>query len=424
MASTKPTVSTSGGGGVSAARKEENEYIPSFISKTPFYLGDLESSEDSLQHQRAPRTALEQGSVLWTEIRKPKKTGPAATKYRKGACENCGAMGHSRKSCLERPRKVGARFTGRDIQADREVAPEFSVDGNDAAKGGAGGMGWDAKRDAYHGYDPQQYKEVVEEYEMKEEARRAAQAALAASNKENGEDLEGEEDEEEKGDYEKGFKYAEESEMGRDKSIKQSIRIREDTAKYLLNLDPESAKYNPKKRALVDPGAVSDKSAALFAEENFLRGSGEASEFEKAQRYAWEKQEMTGDTSLHLQANPTAGAFLQKIEAEERERKRQKRAEILASQYGEQPKMPEAIKELAGATKEEFVEYDEAGLIKGAPGRSTKSKYAEDVFPGNHTSIWGSWWSDFKWGYACCRSFVKNSYCTGEAGKQVQKGST
>ncbi|KAB2580578.1 Pre-mRNA-splicing factor SLU7 [Lasiodiplodia theobromae] len=37
----------------------------------------------------------------------------------------------------------------------------------------------------------------------------------------------------------------------------------------------------------------------------------------------------------------------------------------------------------------------------------------------NHTSVWGSWWSNFQWGYACCHSTVKNSYCTGEAGKKA-----
>ena len=32
-------------------------------------------------------------------------------------------------------------------------------------------------------------------------------------------------------------------------------------------------------------------------------------------------------------------------------------------------------------------------------------------------SVWGSFWDSGRWGYDCCHSFVKNSYCTGEAGK-------
>lgn len=33
--------------------------------------------------------------------------------------------------------------------------------------------------------------------------------------------------------------------------------------------------------------------------------------------------------------------------------------------------------------------------------------------------MWGSFWKEGKWGYKCCHSFVKNSYCCGEAGKQA-----
>jgi pre-mRNA-processing factor SLU7 len=395
--------------GAGAARKEDNIYIPSYISKQPFYVSGLDDEDDSLQHQRSRATAEDEKVTI---IDKRVKA-PARTRWVKGACENCGAIGHSKKDCLERPRKVGARWTGRDIQADR-IAPREAK------------QGYEAKRDIYQTYDPRQYKEVLDEYGMMEEARRQM---LQQERQGGGGDSGGTDGEEKDGHgngaavegetaYEQGFKYADESEMGRDRAIKQSMRIREDTAKYLLNLDQDSAKYNPKKRALVDPGAIADKSAQLFAEESFLRASGEASEFERAQRYAWEAQERSGDTTQHLQANPTAGEVVRRRENEDREAKRRKRAELLANQYGEQPEVPEALR--ATITESEtFVEYDESGLIKGAPRKSAASKYAEDVFPNNHTSVWGSWWSDFKWGYACCHSLVKNSYCTGEMGRAL-----
>lgn len=45
-----------------------------------------------------------------------------------------------------------------------------------------------------------------------------------------------------------------------------------------------------------------------------------------------------------------------------------------------------------------------------------KSKYEEDVFVYNHTSVWGSWWKDHQWGYKCCQQTIRNSYCTGSSG--------
>lgn len=35
-----------------------------------------------------------------------------------------------------------------------------------------------------------------------------------------------------------------------------------------------------------------------------------------------------------------------------------------------------------------------------------------DVFPANHTSIFGSWYKDGKWGFKCCHQFDRNSQCT------------
>lgn len=48
-----------------------------------------------------------------------------------------------------------------------------------------------------------------------------------------------------------------------------------------------------------------------------------------------------------------------------------------------------------------------------------KSKYEENVFPSNHTSVWGSFFDtrSMRWGFGCCHSLTFKSYCTGEAGK-------
>jgi len=153
--------------------------------------------------------------------RSAKVRGPVATKFRKGACENCGSMTHKAKDCLSRKRKLGAKWTGRDIQAD-EVLEDVN-------------MGWDAKRDRWNGYDASQYDAVVQEYNE-----------LEALKKTTGDEKEGD-----------GDRYEEETDMGRQQSTStRQLRLREDTAKYLLNLDLDSAKYDPKTRSMLDPGRL------------------------------------------------------------------------------------------------------------------------------------------------------------------------
>ena len=383
---------------VEPAKKEQNEYIPSFISKKPFYLESADSENDYLEHQRLQTSTPDQSK--WYD--RGKRLGPAATKFRKGACENCGALTHKTKDCLSRPRAKGARWTGKDIQAD-EVVQDVE-------------LGWDAKRDRWNGYDAEQYRHVTEEWEDLENLKKKLKGGGAEANgqkllTEDGEQrVEGEEEE---------AKYAEESDMGRQQSTAtRNLRIREDTAKYLLNLDLDSAKYDPKTRSMVDMGAQADQAAALVAEDNFMRASGDAAEFERAQKYAWESQERGDKTKTHLQANPTSGEYFRRKEKEESDTKREAQRKMLLEKYGgEQYLQPSQLREMAVIENERYVEYDETGAIKGAPKAEAKSKYPEDVFLNNHTTVWGSWWSNFHWGYACCHSTIKNSYCTGEQGK-------
>ena len=380
------------------AKKEQNEYIPAFISKKPFYLESADSENDYLEHQRLQISTPDQ--TKWYD--RGKRLGPAATKFRKGACENCGALTHKTKDCLSRPRAKGARWTGKDIQADEIVQ---DVD-----------LSWDAKRDRWNGYDAEQYRNVTEEWEELDNLKRKLKGGEVERDDKKvlTEDAGGRPE----GEVEEA-KYAEESDMGRQQSTAtRNLRLREDTAKYLLNLDLDSAKYDPKTRSMVDMGAQADQAAALVAEDNFMRASGDAAEFEKAQKYAWESQERGDKNKTHLQANPTSGEYFRRKEKEENDAKREAQRKMLLRRYGgEQHLQLSQLRDTAVIENERYVEYDKTGAVKGTPIVGAKSKYPEDVTVNNHTSVWGSWWSSFQWGYSCCHSTIKNSYCTGEEGK-------
>ncbi|KAF3917254.1 hypothetical protein AA313_de0201882 [Arthrobotrys entomopaga] len=381
----------------------KNEYIPNFISKKPFWLNENDKEEgatDYLEHQRLQRKTDDNllAGDKWYE--RGKKAGPAATKYRKGACENCGSLTHQKKDCLQRIRKKGAKFTGQDIAQD-DVVQNLE-------------LGWDGKRDRWNGYDPKEHDQLIEEYARMEELRAKAKALEGSNTGGDGEEGEEEED-----------KYAEESNMpgqtydSSSRVTTRNLRIREDTAKYLLNLDLDSAKYDPKTRTMVDGGALSDQASKLVAEEGFMRSSGDAAEFEKAQKLAWESREKGGPAKMHLQANPTEGEILRRKLETQKGDDAQKKKMALLDRYGGAEHLQAPPKEAAIAESERYVEYSESGsLVKGKAAAIAKSKYPEDVYINNHTSVWGSWWQNFKWGYACCHSFVKNSYCTGEEGKK------
>lgn len=380
-----------------------NEYIPSFISKAPFYATGTD--EDYLEHQRLqslPTDTLDQAK--WYS--RGQKAAPAVTKFRKGACENCGAMTHKTKECLSRPRKQGARWTGKDIQAD-ELVEDVK-------------LGWDAKRDRWNGYDAREYSAVVQEYEELEAAKEAAKQAAKQAAKPSDQALldDGETGSTPGADADE-TRYAEETDMGRNQPTStRQLRLREDTAKYLINLDLESARYDPKTRSMDAAPTATDS-----ADDGFVRPQleGDALSFERAQRYAWETQEGTATATkkLHLQANPTEGEILLKRQSADAAAKKEAQRKLLLEKYGENvASVPDAsTKKLLVQENEKYVEYDESGAIKGVIKDIARSKYPEDVFINNHTSVFGSWWSNFQWGYACCHSFVKNSYCTGEEGR-------
>ncbi|RPB17610.1 hypothetical protein P167DRAFT_556109 [Morchella conica CCBAS932] len=349
----------------------------------------------SLEHQRLQKPAADTLSTQKWYDRGAKTT--RATKYRAGACTNCGAMTHTTKDCLSRPRKLGARWTGQDIQPDEAIQTLE--------------LGWDGKRDRWNGYDAREHQRVVDDHLRMEALRKQSEAstatAAAATAAAAAAAAAGDGDDDDNDD-----KYAEESEtpgQGYDAASRistRNLRIREDTAKYLLNLDLDSAKYDPKTRTMVDRGATSDQAAALVAEDNFMRSSGDAAEFERLQRAAWETRERGEGKGgrMHLQANPTEAERLERTAKEAAQARRDAERKRLLERYGGGEYLaarPAPVLE----EEERYVEYTPEGQVKGREKVVARSKYREDMLVGNHGAVWGSWWRAGRWGY-----------CTGEEG--------
>lgn len=384
--------------------RDINPHIPQYISSTPWY---FQASGPTLKHQRVPDNKVKTYSSISDSYVRGQQ-GTTATKFRKGACENCGAMTHKKKDCLERPRKVGAKYSGQDIAADELALPHLALD-------------FDGKRDRWNGYDPMMYQSVIEEHSKVEEAKRILKEEKLKqdflSTDANSDNSDEDEDE----------KYADHIDMpgtkvdSKQRITVRNLRIREDTAKYLRNLDPDSAYYDPKTRSMRDnpyKNSGQNLKDLQYAGDNFVRFTGDTQKVSQAQLFAWEVSDKGVD--VHLQADPTKSELIHKELDSKKEDIKETIKESILSKYGGKEYLEAPPKELIFAQTEDYVEYSRTGkIIKGESKPSVKSIYPEDVYTNNHSSVWGSFWKGGKWGYKCCHSFIRNSYCTGLLGQQV-----
>jgi len=395
--------------------KDINPHIPQYISDAPWY---LDPKGPTLSHQRPQDEKQEHVSSIEEWYPKGQAVLQSATKvptkYRKGACANCGAMTHKKKDCLERPRKVGAKFSGSNFAPDERILPKLSLT-------------FDGKRDRWNGYDNFAHTEVLEEYQKLEEVKKEVKRERLKAGLGNPEEDDGAQSSDEDED-----KYVDKMDMpgtkvdAAERYTVRNLRIREDTAKYLRNLDPNSAYYDPKTRAMrknpyENTGRKEDE--VDYAGDNFVRVTGDTVEHARAQLFAWE----AGSKGLDVQAlaEPTKlEALKREYMTKKTELKDESKSKIF-DKYGGEEHLQAPPRELIFAQTEQYVEYSRTGkVIKGQENSAVKSRYAEDVYPNNHQSVWGSYWAEGKWGYKCCHAFLKNSYCTGDAGKAAFKSNS
>ncbi|CDU25124.1 related to step II splicing factor SLU7 [Sporisorium scitamineum] len=415
-----------------------NPHVPSYMAQAPWY---MDTGSRSLKHQKKPvdPNAVKAGINDWYQRGASSSSAvdaPVAKKFRKGACENCGSMSHKTRDCLERPRKKGAKKLGKTLAGDHMLQ---EVQGLDYA----------AKRDRWNGYDPAEHKKVVEEFEAIEQERRRLKeeqidnqtssdlkhakrlAQKQAKSKSNGDADDGGLDfSSSDSDDSDDEKYADKADavgqkVDTDKRMTiRNLRIREDRAKYLYNLDVNSAYYDPKTRTMREaPNPNIRPEDAEYAGDNFARAQGsEAGALANLQLFSWQAEARGND--LNLQANPTANERQYREFQQRKEKLRDETKGSILDKYGGAEHFDALPKELLTGQTEQYVEYNQAGkIVKGLDKVVPKSRWEEDVLENNHTKVWGSWFDleTAEWGYACCRSKVWNSYCTGEAGIEASK---
>nr|BAK02514.1 predicted protein [Hordeum vulgare subsp. vulgare] len=419
--------------------KDINPHIPKYMTDVPWYV-TYDHEKPTLKHQRIHPEKTKTFDTL-NEWYARGHADKVATRYRAGACENCGAITHKRKDCVERPRRLGARFTGTNFAPDEYIQPDIN-------------LSFDGKRDRWNGIDLNWHqkkiqdehdrlaeaKKVLKAQKLDEEAEAEEQAEAEASatatttdgtepvvtvpakpggteSKPKSKKVDSDDD-----DEDEEYKYTDSMDMpGQHVDSKQRIsvrnlRIREDTAKYLLNLDANSAYYDPKSRSMRDnpfAGTNKDPSQVPYLGDNFVRYSGDAKSFAVSQIFAWEATEK--GVSIHTQADPTKLELLNKEFHEKKSQFVKTNQQQLIERYGGEEYLNSIPRELVvEAQTEQYVEYNRLGkVIKGDQRATVKSKYVEDVYENQHTSVWGSYWRNHRWGYACCHLLMRNSYCPG-----------
>ena len=481
-----------------------NPHNPEFLTKKPWYLGGDNQAEPTLEHQQSGRSSKlkEQGEALSLQAteellqneRQAQKLLAAQQKFVKGQwvealkrnklpyriCQVLRVNRSQTEFDLQyEDGTIEQRVKFHSSASTKRPRIRMTKTGNRAGAATAAAS-YDGKRDAYHGYDADTHNaRVSAKFEQREALRRKfreqvqkggdnEQQKNAGEKKEN-KQKDDTNDNDDDSDFSADSDHDDEQEyVQRDQDDKvittrlarqggvggaqmkvtaRNLRIREDTAKYLRNLDIDSAYYDPKSRSMRDnPNPELAPDEAQFAGENFTRISGDAVNMAQTQLFAWEA-EKKGVKEIHPQANPSQAEMLRKqFQNKSKDLKLQQKKAVL-DKYGgaeyldgggglasaaandeEQKRMQQAkaiedrkLRFGVTTTKNEYSQDGRKINGKIIERKAIPCKYEEDIFINGHTTVWGSYFHKgaFTWGYADDHSLIKMSYCTGAEGRRA-----
>ena len=133
--------------------KEMVDHMPQYIIRAPWYATTGLEEITTLKHQKLTEEERNRFTPLTAFVKRGFYRGNVY-RFRKGACENCGAITHKTKECFERPRKRGAKYTKNNFRSDEYIKPlPFKND-------------YEGKRDRWNGYETAKELEKFKEYEI------------------------------------------------------------------------------------------------------------------------------------------------------------------------------------------------------------------------------------------------------------------
>lgn len=216
----------------------------------------------------------------------------------------------------------------------------------------------------------------------------------------------------------------------------RNLRIREDTAKYLRNLDSTSAYYDPKTRSMREnpySHTGKDPKSLLYAGDNFERYSGDVKKVTELKEFSWEATTSPDnpDSSKFKISNPfsnptQAAVIIEDLKKSAADKPNPVRDSLLSRYGGTEHLFAPVPKELlSGASSEQLINYSSTGEVLESNSQVSLpirirmvSRYIENKIYSNHSSVYGSFYDieSHTWGYSCCRSTgLINSYCGGKA---------
>jgi pre-mRNA-processing factor SLU7 len=288
--------------------EEESKHVPSFLSQTPWY--SKTASGDSLPRKSSSKASLP------SDLKKSSRVYHNTQKFREGACTNCGSLSHKSKDCCERPRKIGAKYSGQIIPYDEQITKKV--------------QNYDEKHDRWSGYEPQAYSEVMDEYQKLEAAKKKQKIELLHQKFYDGKDVDlsdGEENEEYR------FNVLVNNVDPRTKTVTFNNRSRDDPVCYIANIDPEVNNYDGKSRSFKDV-PVELGSADQLYRDSWIKVDKDMAKLIEQEKFVEKLGEKGND--VHSFATPSHAAILFNLHKEEKSKKTSKSQKKLQEKYGAQ----------------------------------------------------------------------------------------